>query len=112
MDLNIARNGNVLIAEVSGRIDGITAREFEDAVSTAITDEDQSVICDLSAVPYVSSAGLRAVLVIAKRLSKGGTKFSVCGLQEPVAEVFRVSGFDKIVRTHGNREEALSAAQT
>lgn len=69
-------------------------------------------MCDLSGVSYVSSAGLRAVLVVAKRLSKDGYAFSVCGHSGPVAEVFRISGFEKIIFMHANQEDALAEAGT
>ncbi len=108
MEVTCSMSRNVLIAEVEGRIDGVTAREFEETVTSAIPEEGSSVICDLSAVSYVSSAGLRSVLVIAKRLSQADASFSVCGLSGAVAEVFRVSGFDKIIKAHKTREDALA----
>ena len=110
MDARIAMVGNVLVAEVEGRIDGVTAREFESAVTSAIPEGGGPVVCDLASVSYVSSAGLRSILVIAKRLSKTDASFSVCGLNGSVAEVFRVSGFDKIIKTHESREDAIAAA--
>jgi len=109
MDTRISMVGNVLVAEIDGRIDGVTAREFEETVTSEISNREGPVVCDLSSVSYVSSAGLRSILVIAKRLSKAGAPFSVCGLSGPVAEVFRVSGFDKIIKAHENRQDALAA---
>ncbi len=111
MDAKISKVGNVLVAEVEGRIDGVTAREFEEAVTSAIPEEGSPVVCDLTSVSYVSSAGLRSILVIAKRLSKAEASFAICGLSGSVAEVFRVSGFDKIIKSYGNREDALAAAK-
>lgn len=111
MDAKISKVGNVLVAEIEGRIDGVTAREFEDAVTSAIPDGGSPLVCDLSSVSYVSSAGLRSILVIAKRLSKADASFSICGLSGSVAEVFRVSGFDKIIKAHASREDALADAK-
>lgn len=110
MEVKCSMAGNVLVAEVEGRIDGVTARDFEEAVTSAIADEAKPVVCDFSSVSYVSSAGLRSVLVIAKRLSKADLSFSVCGLNGTVAEVFRISGFDKIIKSHETREDALADA--
>ncbi len=112
MDLKVVSDGQVVIAEIDGRIDGSSAREFEDRVTSSFPDEDNVLICDLTGVSYVSSAGLRAVLLIAKRLSKRNAAFSVCGLSEPVAEVFRISGFDRIIRVHENRKAALADTET
>ncbi len=110
MDLKILQDGQALIAEIDGRIDGATAHDFEGKVTSSIPDDGHAVICDLSGVSYVSSAGLRAILLIAKRLSKQNASFSICGLSEPVAEVFRISGFDKIIRVHKSRKDALAEA--
>lgn len=112
MDFGIKNDGQIVIAEINGRIDGTTVDEFEGAVTSAIPDENRDVICDFSGVTYVSSAGLRAILIIAKRFSKQSTMFSICGLSEPVAEVFRISGFNKIIRIYKSREDALAAANT
>ena len=60
MDVRFVRNGQILIAEVDGRINGTSASDLESAVTSAIPDADQGMICDLSCVPYVSSAGLRS----------------------------------------------------
>lgn len=108
MDAKISNVENVLVAEIEGRIDGVTAQEFEATVTSNIPEGGTPVVCDLSSVSYVSSAGLRAILVIAKRLSKTEASFSICGLSGSVAEVFRVSGFDKIIKVHGSREDALA----
>ena len=56
------RQDGTLVAEVEGRIDGVTAAEFEDTMKSAISEEDAAVIMDLEGVSYVSSAGLRAIL--------------------------------------------------
>ena len=97
MEVRFVRIGQILIAEVDGRMDGTSARDLETAVTSAISDADQGMICDLSGVPYVSSAGLRVILIVAKRLLKQNAMFSVCGLSANVAEVFRISGFSKII---------------
>ncbi len=110
MEAKVSMVGYVLVAEIEGRIDGVTAREFEEAVTSAIPEGGSPVICDLSSVSYVSSAGLRSILVIAKRLSKANASFSVSGLTGSVAEVFRISGFDKIIKTYQSREDAVANA--
>jgi len=110
MRLKTSKHENATIIEIDGRLDGMTARAFEEDVTAAVPEGDGAVVCDLSAVSYISSAGLRAVLVVAKRLDKNGKSFSVCGHDGSVAEVFRISGFEKIIRMYPKREDALAAA--
>ena len=109
MDVTAERNDGVLSARVSGRVDSTNAREFEDMIRSAIEDGDRAVIVDFEGLVYISSAGLRAVLVTAKDLWKRKASFALCSLPEMVREVFEVSGFDKIITIHPSRADALAA---
>ena len=109
MKIGVERQGGALIATAEGRVDGINASDFEQALRNAISDSDTAVIVDLANLSYISSAGLRAILLIAKLLSKSSTKFGLCSLTDPIREVFEISGFDKIVAIHDTREAALTA---
>ncbi len=108
MEVRTTREEGALIAEVDGRIDGVTAREFEDTMKSAISAERAAVIIDLEGVSYISSAGLRAFLLIAKNLGKRDVKFSLCSLAEPIQEVFDIAGFNRIIKIHSTRVEALT----
>ena len=101
--------GTTLIAKAGGRIDGVNARDFENALRESIGEGDGAVIVDLEDLSYISSAGLRAILLIAKTLSQRGAKFALCALSAPIREVFEISGFDKIVAIHGTRREAVES---
>ena len=109
MELTIEREGSALTARVSGRVDSTNARDFEEAIRTQIEDGDRAVIMDFENLSYISSAGLRAVLMTAKTLWKRESKFALCSLSGPVKEVFEISGFDKIIPIHDSREDALSS---
>ncbi len=108
MDIKTEREGGVLIAQPEGRIDSMNARAFQDALNAAIGADDKAVVMDLQALSYISSAGLRAVLLIAKTLGQRQAKLSVCSLSASIREVFEISGFDKIITVHGSREDALA----
>ena len=66
-------------------------------MNTAIDGGSQRVIFDMRQVSYVSSAGLRAILIAAKKAKSAGGGVAVFGLQAGVEEIFATSGFDKIV---------------
>ena len=110
MELTIEREGGAVTAKVNGRIDSTNARDFEEAIRTSIEDGDLTVVMDLENLSYISSAGLRAVLMTAKTLWKRDAKFSLCSLSGPVKEVFEISGFDKIIPIHDTRDAALASA--
>ena len=106
--MNIERNDGVLIAKPEGRIDGVNARDFHEALSEAIGTDSNPVLVDLAAINYISSAGLRTFLLIAKKLQERSAQFALCSLSEPIREIFEISGFDKIIAIHASQEEALA----
>ena len=109
MDVTSQRTGGALIVSVEGRVDGANARKFQKAVESVIEDDDRAVILDMESLSYISSAGLRSILLIAKGLQKRNAQFAVCSLQDAIGEVFRIVGFDKIVTIHSSQGEAVSA---
>jgi anti-anti-sigma factor len=106
MDITNRLDGDVAIFQLNGRIDAATAPGVEHAVNTAVDGGAKRVILDMSGVAYVSSAGLRAILLAARKASSAKGGMAVFGLQAPVAQVFNVSGFGKIVPIAASEAEA------
>lgn len=109
LNLQTEREDDVLSARVGGRIDGSNAARFEEMLRSAIEESDRAVIMDFEQLLYISSAGLRAVLITAKSLWKQGTTFVLCSLSDQLTGVFTSSGFDRMVRIRGSRSEALDS---
>ncbi len=112
MEVRMERRGGALLAAPEGRIDSATARDFESKMKAAIQDDDSAVVVNLSQLSYISSAGLRAVLVIAKGLWRRDASFALCELPDTVREIVQLSGFDKIIQIHGSEAEAIEAVGT
>ncbi len=98
-----------MIAIAEGRVDGVNALEFHQALESAISPDDGCMVLDLGGVPYISSAGLRVVLLVAKTLQKQKAKMAVCSLSPPIQEIFQISGFDKIIPVYPSRQEAIAS---
>ena len=109
MEVHTERESGALIARAVGRIDGTNAREFESALQAALGKNDSALILDMQSLSYISSAGLRVILMAAKMLQRRGGKFVVCSLSDSINEVFEISGFNRIIPTHETRSEALAA---
>ena len=107
--IETTRDAGALTVKVRGRIDGSNASEFQDKVKNIFTDEDKTVMMDMSELEYISSAGLRVVLMLAKLLEQRKLNFAIHSLSDPIREVFEISGFDKIIKVHDSREQALAA---
>ena len=105
------RKDEVLIAMPVGRIDGSNADEFQRLLESGINPADQAFILNFERVTFISSAGLRICLVIAKKFNEPGKKFAVCTLSYPVREVVAVSGFDQIITVHDSQAAAINAVR-
>ena len=97
MEITSTIEGGVAVLSIAGRIDFATSGTVEQAVATAIGQGGRRVIFDLRDVAYVSSAGLRAILVAAKQAKTAGGGVAIYGLQPDVRDVFTTSGFGRIV---------------
>ena len=92
--------GDWLVVSVKGRADAEAADQLEAALRSAL-DQHSKVAADLSALDYISSAGLRAVLQAARAAQMKAVEFAVCGMSAPVKKVFGMSGMQHLLTIHG-----------
>lgn len=97
----------VLFLRVSGRLDAVTSSEFESELVGSLTGPGEPLVVDLSGVDYVSSAGLRALIVAAKTAGASGRRLALVGIRENVMEVIAIAGFDSFFMTFETEEAAL-----
>ena len=98
----------VIVIHAEGKLDAITTGEFEKEVMPMIQLIGQSVLIDFEKLFYISSAGLRTVLILAKETKKNNNKLAFCCLNETIMEVFRISGFDSIVSIYPTIEDGIN----
>ncbi len=103
------RDGQVLSVQLQGRLDGSNSNEFYEGVEAAIEDGDAAVVIDMAQLAYISSAGLRVLLMLAKMLEDRNVGFAVCSLSKQIKEVFDIAGFDKVIGVHPSPEKARAA---
>ena len=109
MEISAERDRGAVIARASGRIDSSNSREFHSGLEAVVNDDDSAVVLNFEDVSYISSAGMRVILLTAKSLRSSGMKFVLCSMNDSIREVFKISGFDKIIPIHGSRSDALAA---
>lgn len=100
---------NSLIVRLRGRLDSGNAPELERAVVEQIDAGIQRLILDFTSLDYISSAGLRVILLAGKKLRASGGKLVLCGLRSMVREVFEMSGFLALFVVTDTLNEALLA---
>ncbi|MCY4357090.1 MAG: STAS domain-containing protein [Gammaproteobacteria bacterium] len=98
-----------MILRPEGRIDGSNASTLDSAIQEQFEGGNAVLVFDFSNLNYISSAGLRILLVAARDAQSKGGKSVFCGLSTQIAEIFSVSGFDKILTIHPGLPEALDA---
>jgi len=111
MEIREERAGKIVIVDLKGRLDSTTSADFEKKLAAWFDDGEKQLLADLSQLEYISSAGLRAFLVGAKRASKEDGKLMLCGLQSQVKEVFDIAGFSPLFPIYESREAALRASR-
>lgn len=107
MEIATRKEGGAMVVSVTGRIDAVTAPEFEKGLSALIAGGDMVLLLNLNDLEYISSAGLRSILSTAKQLKANQGKLLFCGLKGPVKDVFKISGFGSIFKIFETEEEAL-----
>ncbi|MEN6374337.1 MAG: STAS domain-containing protein [Smithella sp.] len=107
MEIDTAKENNKVIVSVKGKIDAVTAPEFEKTLADLIVEGEKAFLINFDGLEYISSAGLRSILSTAKQLRPKNGNMIFCGLKGPVRDVFKISGFDTIFKIYNSREEAL-----
>lgn len=97
------------VFELGGRLDAVSTQEAIARVYAAIAAGARYVLLDLAEVTFLSSSGLRALLLVRKELLGHGGELRLCGLRPQVREVFTLTGFTQVFAIHQTRDEALSA---
>ncbi|MDF2717277.1 MAG: anti-sigma factor antagonist [Paenibacillus sp.] len=103
------RDGVTVVA-IGGRLDGNTSGNLETGFLQLVEEGATRFVFNLSALEYVSSAGLRSLLLAAKKVKSIQGKLALAHMNEHVKEVFDMSGFSTIFTICATETEAVQAA--
>jgi anti-anti-sigma factor len=109
MDLTHEISNGLLVLRPKNRIDSATAQAYEAQFVALIAAGPGKAVIDLSDVDYISSAGLRVLLIAGKSARSSGGALTLCGASGSVREVIVVSGFDAILGAHDDVSAAAAA---
>jgi anti-anti-sigma factor len=110
VDITAEEKSGFAVIRAAGRLDGTTAQQFEAAVREWIDSGHSKVVIDCSGLEYVSSAGLRAILMIAKAVKPAGGTLALASVAGTVREVMSLSGFDSFLSLYDTPEDAVQDA--
>ncbi|WP_405306057.1 STAS domain-containing protein [Methanobrevibacter sp.] len=97
MNITKSFNEKELTLSVEGRIDTITSQDLNNEINNEMGNFN-SLILDFADLEYISSAGLRVLISTQKKLKADDIPFVIKNVNEVVNEIFRMSGFDKILK--------------
>jgi len=103
--------GSITIVTIEGRLDANSSSVLEGRFNELAAQGGLKFVFDLNGLEYVSSAGLRSLLLAAKKTKANRGKLALFGMNENVREVFDMSGFSAIFSIYDTESEAVAAVQ-
>ena len=109
MELAVREAGEVRVVDISGSLDTNTSPEALSELNALVESGASKLLVNFEHVDYVSSAGLRVMLVMAKALTAVNGELRISNLNSEVQEVFDISGFSTILSVFETEEDALAS---
>jgi anti-anti-sigma factor len=106
LDTSIKESGDITIIELSGKLDVMTSPEFDEKSEGWFAPDRKKLIIDMSALSYISSAGLRSFLRTAQEAKSLGARIVFASPCDVVNEVLSVSGFHDLIEVKQTIDEA------
>ncbi len=97
------------VVVLRGSVDGLTAERMQAALTAEVDGGNIRLVCDLAAVEYTSSAGLRALLATVKRARSQGGDLRLAAVNPPVRRVLEMSGFTSVLRLYEDVDSAVAS---
>lgn len=109
MEITEQKKGPVVLLTLKGRLDASTAGRLEEKLLALIDGGEKQFVCNFLQLEYISSAGLRVLLMAAKRLKAANGKIVLLSLKDQIREVFEIAGFAAIFPIFDLEEEAVKS---
>ncbi len=109
MVIETRRDKGALIIQAEDRLDMTNAQVFHDQLDSAIESSERAVVIDLAGLTYISSAGLRVILQMVRKMQRQDARLALCSLSKEVLDVFNTSGISQVVDIRPSRADAIAA---
>lgn len=111
MEMTEQKKGTVVLLGLKGRLDASTAGKLEEKLLALIDGGEKQILFNLEHLDYISSAGLRVLLMAAKKLKVANGKIVLASLKDQIREVFEIAGFSAIFPIFDSEDAALRSFQ-
>lgn len=103
---------NILIVSLSGSMDSLTAPDFSRAIDEKLSGGEDSFIVNLNSLEHLSSAGLRNILLILKKISTLGKKMFFVSSNEDVNRIFKTAGvYNSLLKVYESEDVVFNLPQ-
>jgi anti-anti-sigma factor len=107
--LSERREGNCWVLDLRGRLGPVGVSLLERMLQVRISQREQRMVLNCRDLTFIGSAGVRALLLAAKRMKTAGGHIAIAGLQAPVAKVLQISGLTPLFMIYRSAEDAIAA---
>lgn len=102
------QHGKVILRP-EGRLDAISSPQLETALNRILDEKQTRILIDFNKIDYLSSAGMRLLLSMTKRLKTKGGGLGLFSIHEDVMEIIRMAGFEHILSIYHDEKQALAS---
>lgn len=109
MNITVDDRQGLVVLRCEGRLDATTSPQLEDEINKLLDSEKVKIMIDFSRIDYLSSAGMRLLLSMTKRLKNKRGRLSIFAIHEEVSEIINMAGFGSVLAIYPTEEEAIKA---
>ena len=109
MNIETQEKDGIAVVALEGNLDTNTVAEGEKHLFGLVEEGKSKILIDFGNLDFISSAGLRILLVTGKKMKGGGGELRICSLNEVVQEVFDISGFGTLLNVYPSKDAALES---
>lgn len=104
--------GGIKMLRLEGRLDAVSSAVLEKKMNDAMQHYKGSMVLDFTKIDYLSSAGMRLLLSMTKKLKQQGHTLGLFAIHDDVMEIIRMAGFEKILHIYSLEKEAIVAVSS
>jgi anti-anti-sigma factor len=108
MEIKEEKRGKVKIVGLRGRLDANSSQAVENQLLAILNQGEERLVLDFSELTYMSSLGLRVLMMVAKNIKNVNGKLALAGLNDHIYEVFKIARFTNIFSIYASRDEAVA----
>lgn len=108
MEAQVEEKGEVTVVRLEGRVDAHSSPQLEKQLQSIIDSGHFKFVLNFEKVDYLSSAGMRLMLAISKKLKTLAGKLVTCGMNDEVLDVIKMAGFNQVIEIYQTEEEAFA----